>query len=89
MEPDFWYMCPIWFIPAFIMWACLNALCDYCNLAERLSQKYGWRKRHIEKWQERITGAISLVVTLIIIIAISELIGFDLLNWEWYNNSIF
>ena len=84
MEPEFWYMCPIWFIPAFILWASLNGLSDRYHLPDRLSKRYGWRKRSVQKWQEWITGVVSLVVTLIIIIAVSVMIGFDLLNWEWY-----
>lgn len=84
MGPEFWYMCPIWFIPAFVLWACLNGLCDRYHLSDRLSKRYGWRKKSVQKWQERITGVVSLVVTLIIIIVVSVMIGFDLLNWEWY-----
>lgn len=85
MEPEFWYICPIWFIPAFIMWACLNGLCDHYYLADRLAKRYGWSKQRVQKWQERITGFISLGGTLVVIIAISVAVGFDLLNWEWYS----
>lgn len=87
MEPEFWYMCPIWFIPAFILWVCLNGLCDKYRLSDRLSKRYGWPMRLVKKWQERITGAVSLVVSLLMIITVSVLIGFDLLNWEWYSES--
>ncbi len=87
MEPEFWYICPILFIPAAILWACINELCDHYHLSERLSKRFGWQKRSVQKWLERITGCVSLIVTLVIIIAISVLIGFDLLNWEWFDKS--
>ena len=87
MEPEFWYICPLWFIPAFMLWACLNGLCNHYNLTERLSKRYGWKKNVVQKWQERITGAVSLIGTFLIIISISALIGFDILNWKWYEQS--
>lgn len=87
MRPEFWYMCPIWFIPAFFLWACLNVLCNHFRITDRLAERFGWKKRTLQKWQERITGAVSLITTLVVLIVISQLIGFDLLNWEWYRNS--
>ena len=83
MMPEHWYICPIWFIPSFFLWACLFGLCDHYHITERLSKRYGWRKRKVQKWLGRILGAISLIVTLAILTVISGLIGFDLLNWEW------
>ena len=82
MEPEFWYICPIWFIPSFFLWACLNALCDHFCLSDRISDRYGWRKRTVKKWQEWITGILSLVVTFLIIVEVSILIGFDLMGWK-------
>ena len=82
MDPDFWYVCPIWFISAFIIQVGLNLLCDLIGIPDRLSKRFGWRKRTVEKWQRWITGAVSLVVALFVIAAISSLIGFDLMNWE-------
>lgn len=82
MGSEFWYMCPIWFIPASCLWTWLNIICDDHCLTDCLSKRFGWRKRDIEKWQMCITGVVAYVGSLAIIILISILIGFDLLNWE-------
>ena len=38
MMPEHWYMCPIWFIPAYFLWVYLLALCDHYHITERLSK---------------------------------------------------
>lgn len=83
MEPELWCICPIWFIPAFFLWACLNALCDHYHLSDHISKRYGWKKQSVKKWQERLTGLFSLIVIFLLILAVSALIGFDLINWKW------
>ena len=42
MMPEHWYICPIWFIPSFFLWACLFGLCDHYHITERLPKRYGW-----------------------------------------------
>ena len=80
MDSRSWKHCPILFIPASLLWVCINALCEYCHLAERLSKRYGWNKAKVEKWQYRITVVISLVVTYILIIIISKVINYNLFD---------
>lgn len=77
-----WAICPIWFIPATLLAACIEALCDYFHLSERLIKRYGWQKHEVRRWLRRIIAGISLIVTLLIIIAISILLKFNLLKWE-------
>lgn len=87
MEPEFWYICPIWFIPSSVLWFSLNHFCDKYCFAERFSKRFGWPINLVKKILGWITGGISLVFILIIVIVISLLIGFDLLNWQWYNKN--
>lgn len=82
MHPNSWYICPIWFIPAALLWAGLCALCEHLRVYDRLASRFNWRKRVVEKWLNRIFGVIALLLTAIILFLISYLIGFDLLNWE-------
>lgn len=82
MEPEFWYICPIWFIPSTLLWCCLMAFCEHIKLSEKLSQKHLWHKRRVEKWIGRIVAVISLVVILIVLILISVIFRFNLLSWE-------
>lgn len=82
IESEFWWQCPVWFISSTMLWVCLNALCEHFHISERLSKRYGWTRRAVQKWQERITTVASLAITLIIIFAVMLLTGFDLMNWE-------
>lgn len=79
---DFWYMCPIWLIPASIIWVLLDYACDKKKLDEIIAKKYGWKKRIVMKWIHLITGTIAYVFSLAFIILLSLLLRFDLLNWE-------
>lgn len=82
MEPEFWYICPIFFIPAAFLRAVISVFCEDHHVSDRIAKRYGWQKRTVQKWQEGIAGAISLVVTFVILLAVSYLLKFDLLNWE-------
>lgn len=82
MEPECWYLCPIWFIPSALLWAGLCVLCEHYYIYDKLSYYFKWKKQKVEKWLNRILGVVSLLLTAIILFAISYIIGFDLLNWE-------
>lgn len=82
MNPNSWYVCPVLLVPAALLWAGLRLLCEHLHLCARLSSRFNWRKRTVEKWLNRILGITSLSITAIILFVFSYLIGFDLLNWE-------
>lgn len=82
MQPNSWYICPILFIPAAVIWASLCVLCEHYCVYDKLSLRFNWKKQNVEKWLNRILGAVSLSLTTIAIFVVSYLIGFDLLNWE-------
>ena len=82
MEPECWYLCPIWFIPSAFLWASLCALCEHFHICDWFSTKFNWEYKTVEKWMYRLLGLISLLLILIILCVVSYLIKFDLLNWE-------
>ena len=79
---DFWYICPILFIPASLIWALLDTFCEKKKLDEVIANKRGWDKRVVMKWIHGITGIIGFVIALVLIILVSLLLKFDLLFWE-------
>lgn len=78
-----WYICPIWFIPATFLWVCLDSLFEDHHLDEKLAHIFKVHKNIVRSWRHRILGVLSYTVTLFLIVIISELIGFDLFEWEW------
>ena len=79
---DFWYMCPIWFIPASIIWVLLDYACEKKSLDERLSKRYGLSKRKAMKWIHFITGIVGFLTAFALILLISLILRFNLLAWE-------
>ena len=74
MEPEFWYICPMFFIPAAILRACINVFCEDHHISDRIAMRYGWNKHTVQKLQERIAGVISLCVTFLILIVVYYLL---------------
>lgn len=82
-DAEFWYVCPILFVPASLIWALLDMFCEKKKLDEVIANKHGWNKRVvIMKWIRGITGIIGFVIALILIILVSLLLRFNLLSWE-------
>jgi hypothetical protein len=82
MNPHSWYICPILFIPAALLWGGLWVFCEHIQLCQRLVSRFGWKMRTTVKWLNGILYVISLLLTTVILFLVSYLIGFDLLNWE-------
>ena len=81
-DAEFWYICPILFIPSALIWSLLDMFCEKKKLDEIISNKYGWNKRAVMKWIHTITGIIGFVIALAMIILVSLLLGFNLISWE-------
>lgn len=79
---DSWYICPILLIPAAIIWALLDMLCEKRKLDEKIASKYNWNKHTVMKWIHRITGVIGAVGAFILVALVSLLLRFDLFSWE-------
>lgn len=81
-DAEFWYVCPILFIPASLIWALLDIFCEKRKLDETIANKCGWNNRVVMKWIHGITAIIGYVIALVMIILASLLLRFNLLSWE-------
>ena len=81
-DAEFWYMCPILFIPSSLIWVLLDTACENRKLDEKIANRFGWNKRTVMRWIHGITGIIGFVIALTLIILVSLLLRFNLLSWE-------
>lgn len=82
-DSDFWYVCPILFIPATLIWVVLDSFFDRFSFVEKIVKKFGWNHSTAKKWAHIFSGIISHLLTILTEIIISILIGFNLFSWEW------
>ena len=76
-DSDFWYICPVWFIPAGFLWAALEILWDKFGLLDKLCNRFPCHgKNRVRKWIHGVTGVISYIITFPIAIVILKLIDY-------------
>ena len=81
-DAEFWYVCPILFIPASLIWALLDMFCEKRKLDETIANKCGWKKRRVMKWIHCLTAIIGFLIAFALILLVSLLLRFNLLSWE-------
>ena len=72
----------IWEIPTLFIWAALIALLDWLGLFDLISLKLPTKKRILELCCYGIVGTVSYAVVIVVVIAVENATGWDLLSYK-------
>lgn len=75
-----WEICPFLFAPSFFLCVVLIVMCDNFRIAERISRRFNWRQKTVEKCIGAILYALSLVIVGVALLLIYHYTGVDLIN---------